>query len=343
MKRTGPAILTTLLAAALCLSGCSRSAKSNVESMNVGGSTGSMTASAPAASYKYLDGYEMDSYAMDEGSYDYEFGAMEQADNASGTLLGGGTGAQAETYDKIIYSGSASVETIHFEETVKQVYELIGLYDGFLESSYVTGRDYHSSYYDSFARRNASFTIRIPRDRFQSFTGELETLGNLTHSSLEAQNITTAYRDTESRLRSYRTQETRLLEMLEKAETVEDMLYIEDRLSSVRYNIESLTGNLNNWDSKLSYSTLSLSVQEVKKLTEETPLIRTFGQEIVEGVEDSCRWLVEAVQDIVIFIASAIPVLILPAAAVVGIVLLVRAKIRKKRKSQSANDVEVDR
>ena len=292
-------------------------------------------------------------------SFSYSGGAAEEAEwygyedysGGSGMVKNGaydageGESARADTYDKIIYSGSASVETVRFEDTVEQVYALIDRYRGFLESSYVTGRDYSSQYYNRNNYRSAEFVIRVPRENFNAIRSELDSLGSVTYSSVEAQNITSAYRDTESRLETYRVEESRLLDMLKKADYVDDMLNIEDRLASVRYQIESLTTTLTNWDSKINYSTLRLSVQEVKELTEEKPIARTFGEDVWEGLQSSLEWLGNAGKDLVIFLVSAIPLLILPAAVVVAVVLVIRSRKRKKRKNsaaQAANDVKVD-
>jgi predicted site-specific integrase-resolvase len=62
-------------------------------------------------------------------------------------------------------------------------------------------------------------------------TEEISSLGNLTYGNMQAQNITSQFIDTQSRLNAYRIEESRLLSMLEKAETVADMITIETRLS----------------------------------------------------------------------------------------------------------------
>ncbi len=287
-----------------------------------------------AAGGAYWDGYD---------EYDYAYEAdYAPAPAASGAMMPGESGstAAAETFDKIIYSGSANVETIHFDETVERVYALISEYGGFLESSYVSGKDYSSTYYNRPSYRSASFTVRVPREKFQSFTGALEDLGNLTSSSVQAQNITSSYFDTQSRLNTYRTEEERLLDMLSKADTVEDMLNIEDRLASVRYNIESLTTTLTNWDSKVNYSTVDLYISEVKELTQETPITRTFGEELSQRFRDSWEGVVRAAKNCVLFLLGGIPVLLPLAVIIVAVILIIRAKIRKKREKKA---VELDR
>ena len=68
--------------------------------------------------------------------------------------------------------------------------------------------------------------------------------------------------------------------MLEKAETVADMITIESRLSEVRYNIESVTSQLNNWQHQVDYSTINLSIYEVKELSPEIAIPRTLGRRL---------------------------------------------------------------
>lgn len=326
------ALLLALLALTALLAGCGggmkhETAAASSEYLTNFGKTGgapAMADAAPGGSAYYY-----------EGEYEYPAEAYDAV--MSGSSGGDGSAARADSFDKIIYSGSASVETIRFEETIEKVYALIGEYGGFVESSYVTGKDYSTTYYNRPSYRNASFTIRVPRDSFQSFTGALEGLGNLTRSSVQAQNITSSYYDTQSRLSTYRTEEERLLEMLGKADTVEDMLSIEDRLANVRYNIESLTTTLTNWDSKINYSTLELSISEVKELTPETPITRTFGQDIAERFRSSCQWLLQAVKNGILLFISAVPVLILPIVIVVVVLLIIRAKRRNKMRK---NDVD---
>ena len=330
------ALLLAILALTALLAGCGGGRKSETEAMTPSSSGGIVGYAKNALAPSVADAAPGGAYYYDG---DYAYAEEEYEAVMSGTNSGGdnSSAARADSFDKIIYSGSASVETIRFEETIEKVYALIEEYGGFVESSYVTGKDYSTTYYNRPGYRSASFTIRVPRDSFQSFTGALEGLGNLTRSSVQAQNITSSYFDTQSRLNTYRTEEERLLDMLSKADTVEDMLNIEDRLANVRYNIESLTTTLTNWDSKINYSTLELNISEVKELTQETPIARTFGQDVAERFRSSCQWLLQAVKNGILFFISAVPVLIIPIVIAIVVLLILRAKRSSKRRK---NDVE---
>ncbi len=96
-------------------------------------------------------------------------------------------------------------------------------------------------------------------DKFRSVMDGLSELGNVPYSSINADNITEQYTDVQARLTSCQAEETRLLELLDKADTVDEMLQIESYLSDVRYEIESYTAQIKNWDSRISYSTVSLT------------------------------------------------------------------------------------
>ena len=90
---------------------------------------------------------------------------------------------------------------------------------------------------------------------------------------------------------------------------------------------------------------MSLSVQEVKELTIEKPIARTFGEDLRDGIRTSWEWLGQAGKSIVLFVVSALPLLIFPAVLAVVIILLIHHSRRKKKKITAlhqTNDVKVD-
>ena len=76
------------------------------------------------------------------------------------------------------------------------------------------------------------------------------------------------------------------MEMMAIAETVEDIIAIEDKLSDIRYRIDSLQTSLNNWDRRVSYSTLHLSLEEVREYTTDEKKI-SYGQELWNAFTDA--------------------------------------------------------
>lgn len=233
--------------------------------------------------------------------------------------------AQPTFSDKIIYSAYAEIETRTFDDSVAGVADLLSRFGGFLERSAVTGRDYQG--YGS--ERTASFTVRVPSDKFSAFTGALSELGSVTYSTTDAQNITQQYNDTQARLDAYNIEYERLLAMLEKAQTVEEMLSIESRLSEVRGNIQSLSNTVSGWDSLLSYSTVDLQLSEVVDYTPAPQ--QTYWQSVWSGFTASLRSVGRFFKNALRLLISALPVLVLLVAAGAAVWLIVRALSKRRR------------
>ncbi len=242
--------------------------------------------------------------------------------------------------DKIIYSGSATVETLEYEDTLKKLEDIISEYQGFLQSSSVSGNDYRTYAYGGVSYRSAYYEIRIPSDKFSAVTGLLETLGNVPHLSTNADNVTMQYRDTESRLNARRTEETRLLELMSKAETVEDLLKVESYLSDVRYEIESLESQLKNWDSLVSYSTLQLTINEVRLYSEDEKASISYGEQLSITLSNSMKALGRFFKGLFKGIVAALPVLVILAVIAVPTILIIRHSSRKKaaKAAEKQND-----
>ena len=247
------------------------------------------------------------------------------------SLADGQSSAVNQNQDKIIYSCYAEIETLDFDGSLAALEQLIARHGGFLESSSVRGTDYTGE-----GRRRADYVVRIPRESFQTVTGSLSALGNVSYSSVRAENISASYYDTESRLAACRIEEERLLSMLEKAETVEDMLAIEDRLGDLRYEIESLSTSLLGWDSLINYSTIELQLQEVVEYT--APEELSYWQRLGRGFVRSLENVGEFFMDLFRFVVVNLPVLMLLGAAAAVVILLVRRRRRKKAQKAWGRD-----
>lgn len=324
MKKKIALLLVVIMA--LCLLNACAGFKSDNYLAGAGMTTSSVGGSSSG-------GYAKTGDFGDEGaSYSNGKGGPGQETGASAIAFESGSGGLAE---KIIYSAYAGIETIDFDESIKKVYELIESCGAFIESSNITGRNYTQTYYDWQTYRFASFSIRVPSDRLDEMIERLAIIGNVTSTSREAVNITSEFYDTQSRLNAYRTQEERLLSMLSKAETVADMIEIEGRLAEVRYSIESMTTTLRNWQNQVDYSTLSLQISEVEKMTEIKPIQRSYWQQISEGLSDTLTSVGDFFKDLFKWLVINFPVLIILAVIVVLAVIIIRRSIRRKRQKPS--------
>ena len=142
-------------------------------------------------------------------------------------------------------------------------------------------------------------------------TGDLSALGNLLSISNNAVNIQTQYTDSESRLITYRTEEERLLAMLAEVRDVESMIAIESRLSEVRYNIESLTSQLRDWDNQVNYSSVILRIFEVKQLRAQLQAGDSYAQELKGGFSATLRGIGAFFMEAFKLLVIALPAIVL--------------------------------
>ena len=297
MKKTRFFVSLALILAIALLAGCGAS----------GGATDNM-ASTEAASPE-MSAPEAETQDTAEGGLTISTGELGAPDGAS-------------IQDKIIYSAEARVETKDYDKAVEDVNALVAELGGYFESSSIGGASYSSR-----SGRWAEFVIRVPSAGFTELTERLPGLGSLVYCRSYSQNVTTEYIDVESRLESYRIQEERLLAMLEQATELEDMLVIEDHLADVRYNIESYTSRLNYLESQVSYSTITLSVEEVVEYSPDQSETQGFAARMKTAFSGGISGLVNLVQDFILFLLYSWYLIVI---AAVVVVIVVR-RIRKRR------------
>lgn len=308
---------------------------------------------AESASY-YDGGYTMEASGVGFSAYngaardwdaDYEVAAEEayyaeakpvpapqakQNDDSQTIDSGSGDKSVEEMKDKIIYSSNVTLETTAFDDAIKSIEELVANINGYVETSSISSSNYTQKASGKAKTRTASYTLRIPSTQFNSVMNELGALGNIPYSHVYTENVTSQYYDTRAHMNAYKTQEARLLEMMEVAETVEDVITIEDRLTELRYNIESLQSQLNNWDRRVSYSTIYLEVQEVREYTPETIVNPTFWEELTAAFKSGFEHAKDLIKGIITWIAENGPSLIIWGLIIWGIVALVRFIYRKR-------------
>ena len=240
---------------------------------------------------------------------------------------------------KWIITMDMSVETEDLDAMLKELDKHILSLGG-----YVEGQNVHNgSAYATRRYRSASLTVRIPAESVDRFTTEVEGICNVVSSNKNLEDITLTYVSTESRMKALQTEEARLLELMEQAETMSDLLEIEARLTDVRYDLESITSRLRTYDNQVNYATIYLYIDEVQ---EYTPVAeRTVGQRISEDFVSNLKSLGESLVDLFVWIVTNSPFLAVYGVLLTGLVLVIRklrkpGKIRKAKKSKNDPQAE---
>lgn len=221
---------------------------------------------------------------------------------------------------KIIKTANVELETKNYEKTVSSILKSVEDKNGYIQSS----KSFNNSDDNS---RTASYTIRIPKDYFNDFLLNVGNLGKVTSCSTTGENISSQYYDTEAHITALKVQEQRLLELLKQSGSLKDMLDIENQLSNVRYQIESLTSTMKNWDNQVDYATVTINITEVKELTTKST---SYGSKIGKTFSTSIKSIGTLFKIIFIVIVAVFPYLVI----IVPIFIIVHI-IKKKRKNKN--------
>lgn len=257
-----------------------------------------------------------------EADYGYS-GGMGQAQEAPAEYWNADsavTVGDAKKDTKMIYRASLDMQTLDFDKAMADITALVEKTGGYFENKSISS--YSSNY------RSASLTVRVPSEKYESFCNQVGELCHVTWSDSSAENITQTYYDTQSRLETAQIKLDRLQELLSKATNMEDIITIESAISDTEYEIEGLSGTLRNFDALVSYSTVSLNLSEVYRLsgTEDAP--KTFGEKLANAFTEGIREAGETLEGIALWLVYNWLSLLIWVAILVSAVALVR-RVRK--------------
>lgn len=274
--------------------------------------------------------------ADDRGVYDKSENSMA-AESANTSLSGTQTSSAMEVpqNQKLIRTVYLDAETETMDDLLAAVEQRIGELEGYVENREV----YNGSSYNSSRSRYANLTIRIPADRLDEFVNHVSQVSNITSNRESAEDVTLDYVATQSRIVALETEQTRLLELLAKAENMEDLLLIESRLTDVREELERVNSQLRVYDNLVNYATIHLDISEVRQYTvvEEEP--ETVWERISSGFMKSLKGLGNGITEIFVFLVVALPYLAVIALVGAGIILLLKGRRKKNIKKPIQTDL----
>lgn len=254
----------------------------------------------------------------------YEGGSEMGKSPDSGTI---------DTERKIIKTVSINAQTKEFDKTIENINTLCSSLGGYIENSSVSGNSYGSGR----SSRYASYTLRIPSEKLDQFTGDMENSVNVTSITSNIQEITDAYYDAVARLQVLESQRASLQKMYESFDEysdINDMMVVQDKLYDVIEEIESYKARINAYDSKVAYSTVTISLYEVVEYTAVDPNGPTFGERIWDAFKTSWKNFWEFCQDFTVVFIRAIPTLLLLGSIAFGIFMIIWGSIRRARKKR---------
>ncbi len=316
MKKSKRVLLTLLsLITVLGLIACGSSSKGDYAALS--STSQSYMADFAAETEEYGFYYDTDS----KGTYNE---SESIADSSDSKILN-------DSARKLIKTYNLELETENFDGLLNAIDSHIAGCGGYLQDlSTYNG----SSYSYTKGERHSSMTVRIPAANLDSFVEFVGEVSNVTNKTLSVEDVTLEYVDTEAKKAAYEIEQERLLDLLEKAESIEDMITIESRLSEVRYELESQESIIRTYDNLVDYATVYIYISEVKEYTAPEPV--SYGEQVLRSLTDGIESVIEALKDFFINFVYALPALIVLAIIAVIIIFIVKALKKAKSKKLQA-------
>ena len=125
--------------------------------------------------------------------------------------------------------------------------------------------------------------------------------GQLLSLNETVQNVTNDYVDTQSRLTNLRGEQTRLLDLLSHAQALGDIITIQDKLTDIEGQIETIEAHLKQLSGQVSFYTVSITLQPLSTVVTSPTSGWNIGQTfrdafsaslgVAQGLVTSLVWL----------------------------------------------------
>ncbi|WP_144538508.1 DUF4349 domain-containing protein [Psychrobacillus sp. FSL K6-2843] len=228
---------------------------------------------------------------------------------------------ETKTQRMIIHNADISANVKELSVAQEKITQKVKKYNGYIVESTV--------YQESESNSYGKMVVRVPEEHFETFLVEAESeVTKVLEHNVTGEDVTEQYVDLESRLKSKRAVEARLLVFMEKAEKTEDLLKISDDLAKVQEEIEIIVGKMKFLENQTSLSTIEMTLYENKIVVPsiENDDLNTW-EKIKKQFVTSINFLLSIGSSILVLLLGNLPVLI-----ILGVLAFISYSLFKRRK-----------
>lgn len=255
------------------------------------------------------------------------------------------TDSLAYTSDNIIKEANISIETVNYTEDKKLIEDIIKSNNvkvmSLNESTGTVFQPYgtlesNKSYY------NANYTVKIDSNNLEGFVEELSKVGHVLNKNIGSEDVTETVTDLESRIETLDARIAKLTELLEQAETMEDVITLEERIDDAIASKEELLGEQGDIQNKINESTVYIYLNEVAILQDGYTQNESFTGRIADAFTQSWGRFKLLTQEIIVSLVLNLPIIIV-VLALIGLVGYLRRFIRNRKITKQNKDNQNDK
>lgn len=173
-------------------------------------------------------------------------------------------------------------------------------------------------------QKKSSVSFRVPFEQFERVLAEVEGIAHRVLSrTVDGEDITEQYVDLTSRLRNLESTHARLTALLERAGTLDEILRLNQEISSVQGQIEQVKGRMRYLEQNTNYSTITVELRPIPLASTSTPEPPKEGWDPGKILREQVRLLLTFIQNILNFLIVLgvwLPVWIIPVLLVVWLI-----------------------
>ena len=164
---------------------------------------------------------------------------------------------------KLIVTVDIRINSKDVEKSYKSIENKVKEYNGYFDNV----ESLKNRYY---------LTIRIPKDNLNNFISFMEESEKIENKNINTQDVTDTYYDTDNRIKNREVLLEKLRNYLKEAKNIDEILKIEDRINTLTYEIERMKGNLQNLQSSIDYSRVTVNIQNQEAIKSNTNIYNKY-------------------------------------------------------------------
>lgn len=259
--------------------------------------------------------------AADQGiAFDRPNATAEQKSSNQSTAVtsSGGSAAESGLKRKVATNVSLVLTVHNVKEVDARIQQMLGDAGGYIQSSAI---------WQENGRMQGKMILRAPDGKMDDFVTGLETLGRVERKNISGKDVTEEYYDAAARKTTLEKQEKRVLDLLNRAGSVKEMLEIENELARVRGQLESLQTRLKVLDNLTDYATVNIELKDPKSISTGETLKEPFGNRIKAAWLLGVNGVANLVEGLVVLL-----VILLPYTPVFAVAGYITYRIWRKRR-----------
>jgi len=244
-----------------------------------------------------------------EGSdeaYDGGYGVSDSEEKEDEKKAEDSSGEVLLDAEKIVYHADISMSSRNFERARKQIRDAADKYGALIQSEnyYEGDTGWYSRGEERTGKRNYYVELRVPSKNYDALVKETGNIDGVVNSvNTSAQNITRQYSDTKAEIESLEEEKKQLKSIMKDAKKVEDVLYIQDRITEIQTRINRDKSDISRMDTDIAYSYVNITLSEVMIYKEPEPEPdMTYEQKLMLNFYNSLVEFQEFCYDFVLYV-----------------------------------------